>query len=48
MILNVYNSQTEKVVKIDSSKFDSKKHSHRNSHREFTKEELTSFGVKTK
>ena len=43
MFIKVFDVDTAKTKKIDSSKFDSKKHFHRNTQKEFTKEDIESF-----
>jgi len=48
MLLNVYSSEAGKVVQIDSAKLNPEVHLHRNSQEAFSKEELTSFGYKSK
>lgn len=48
MLIRVFNSETAKVEKIESGKIDTKIHSHRNSHKTFTAEDLKWFNVKAK
>jgi len=48
MILNVFNSDSGNVEKVDSTKLNPEIHVHRNSLEAFSKEELDSFGYKAK
>ena len=48
MILNVFNTESGKVEKVDSTKLNTEVHVHRNSLEAFSKEELNSFGYKDK
>lgn len=46
MELNVFSTETNGVVRIDSKEFNSKVHLHRNTHKAFSKEDIASFGGK--
>jgi len=43
MLINVYNKETTKVEKVESGKLDTKIHFHRNTHAEFSKDDLAGF-----
>lgn len=45
MLLKVYNIETAKVEKVDSSKL-TKNHTHVNTRKAFTEEQLKSFWIK--
>ena len=43
MLINVFNSKTTEIEKIESGKLDTKIHFNRNTRQEFTKKELEAF-----
>lgn len=47
-MLKVYNKETASIEKVELKDLDVKKHVHLNTHEEFTKEQLKSFGFKEK
>lgn len=46
MAIKVFNKETALVETIEEKDFVKTKHVHRNTHKEFTKEELETFGIK--
>lgn len=45
MAIKVFNKETALVETIEEKDFVKTKHVHRNTHKEFTKEELETFGI---
>lgn len=45
MAIKVFNKETTLIETIEEKDFVKTKHVHRNTHKEFTKEELETFGI---